>query len=97
MSNTDQLPIPEPARKDPESFELLRVWIAHKGQHVSLLADMWDDPAAWGILLADLAQHVANAYHDQKGFDRAKTLERIKAGLDVELNSPTDSASGKVQ
>lgn len=97
MSHNDQLPVPAAARKDPNSFEILRVWIANKSQHVSLLADMWDDPAAWGILLADLARHVANAYHQQKGLDLDRTLGRIKAGLDVELGSPTDSPSGQIQ
>ena len=30
MSADDQLLIPETAQKDPNSFELLRVWIAKK-------------------------------------------------------------------
>jgi len=90
----NELQIPDPAKRDPNSFEVLRMWIANKGQHVSLRADVWEDPAAWGIVLNDLMQHVANAYHQTQGFDRAKTLARIKAGLDAELSSPTDHPSG---
>src|SRR5690348_13029254 len=75
MSDTDQLLIPNAAAKDPESFELLRVWIANKGQHVSLRTGVWRDPSAWGILLADLARHVANSYEQEEGLVRLKTLQ----------------------
>jgi|SRR5215475_7788237 len=96
MADKDQLLIPEAAVKDAQSFELLRVWVANKGQHVSLRTGVWSDPAAWGIMLADLAGHVANSYQDTDGLDRCKVLERIKAGFDAELSSPTDSPSGKL-
>lgn len=96
MSEQDQLIIPAPARLDPKAFEVLRVWVTHSGQHVSIRADVWDDVGNWGIMLADLAGHVANAYHQQRGVDRAKALERIKALLDAELSFPTDTPAGKV-
>ena len=86
--------IPGPAKSDPNSFELLRVWVANKGQHVSLKAGVWKDPAAWGVMLSDLMQHIANAYQQDQGLDRIKTLRRIKAGLEAELSSPTDRPSG---
>lgn len=96
MASTDQLVIPDAAKDDSHSFELLRVWVANKGQHVSLRAGVWNDPAAWGIMLADLARHVANAYQQDAGLDHSKTLRRIKNALDVELASPTDEPSGQV-
>jgi Domain of unknown function (DUF5076) len=85
MSNLDHLSIPEAAGSDPAAFELLRVWVAHNEQHVSLKTGVWDDPAAWGIMLADLARHVAEAYKQDEGRDVAATLGRIKAGIDAEL------------
>jgi hypothetical protein len=94
MAQSDQLQIPDSARRDPKSFELLRVWVANKGQHVSLRTGVWKDPAAWGVMLSDLMQHIANSYHQDEGFERAKTLQRIKAGLDAELASPTDHPTG---
>jgi Domain of unknown function (DUF5076) len=48
MADRDQLLIPDAAKTDPKSFELLRVWIANKGQQVSLRAGVWKDPAPWG-------------------------------------------------
>ena len=89
--------VPDAARQDPKSFELVRVWVANKTQHVSLRTAVWKDPASWGIMLADLARHVANSYHQDAGLDRVKTLRRIKEALDAELGSPTDEPSGQVQ
>jgi Domain of unknown function (DUF5076) len=85
MPNTDQLAIPQAAGTDAAAFELLRVWVANNQQHVSLRTSVWEDPAAWGIMLADLARHVAESYRQEEGRDVATTLERIKAGIDAEL------------
>jgi len=97
MSYEDELLIPNATKQDPNSFELLRVWVANKGQHVTLRTEVWNDPAAWGLMLADLARHVANAYEQIDGLDRAKVLERIKAGFEAESGSPTHDHSGRVQ
>ena len=96
MADKDQLLIPDSAKTDPRSFELLRVWVANKGQHVSLRAGVWKDPAAWGLMLADLARHVADSYQQVAGFDRLQTLQRIKAALDAEFGSPTNEPSGQI-
>lgn len=96
MSRNDQLPIPPAAAMDPHSFEVLRVWVANGDQHVTLKVAAWDDPAAWGLLLADLAKHVANGYQAHSRRDPTETLRRIKAGLDAELASPTDDAIGEL-
>ena len=55
-----------------------------------------DDPAAWGILLVDLARHAASSYEQTSGLDRDAALERIKDGIDAEWNSATDTPSGHV-
>jgi Domain of unknown function (DUF5076) len=92
-----QLSIPEGAEKDSTSVEILRVWRASDQQYVSLRTGVWEDPAAWGILLVDLARHVANSYQQTNGLDRIQTLERIKAIWDAEMESPTDTPSGQVR
>jgi len=97
MAKSDEVEIPSAASEDPQSFELMRVWMANQGQHVSLRLGVWDDPAAWGILLADLARHVADAYQQTEGLDPLRTLQRIKAGLDAEWDSPTNDLSGDFQ
>ncbi len=91
-----QLPIPPAVEKDPKALELIRVWAAHGKQHISLATDIWEDPAAWGILLVDLAKHVALAYQLGSGRNSAVVLKRIKEGFDVEWESPTDEPSGRI-
>lgn len=89
---------PPAATRDKGGFELLRVWVAEAGQHVSLRAGTWEDPFAWGIVLADLARHIVNAEaQGNPGLDREAYLERILEGFEAELESPTDEAEGELQ
>jgi hypothetical protein len=96
MSAKDELLIPPAAVEDPKSFEIVRVWVAYKNQHVTLMADIWPDPAAWGIMLADLARHVVNSYGDKPIDERARILRRIVEGFSVEIDSPSDQPKGRV-
>lgn len=91
-----QLQIPDAAANDTRAVELLRVWAAGGKQHVSLATGLWSDPAYWGIMLVDLAKHIANAYEQMNGLDRAATLRRLKDGFDAEWNKPTDEPKGKI-
>ncbi|MCF3933419.1 DUF5076 domain-containing protein [Acuticoccus sp. M5D2P5] len=84
MSEHNRLEIPDSVAADPNAFELLSVWIANKQQYAVLQTGVWQDPAAWGIMLADLARHVADAYHHEEGRDVSVTLARIKEGIDAE-------------
>ena len=94
MAQNDQLAIPGAAVHDPKSFEVLRVWVADNNQQVSLRAGVWEDPAAWGLMLADLARHIVNTYEPATAPDREQILKRIKLGFDAELQSPTDTPTG---
>jgi Domain of unknown function (DUF5076) len=58
---------------------------------------VWKDPEAWGIVLANLAGHVANAYEQALGLNRAETMRKITDLLVAELANPTDKAHGRVQ
>ena len=92
-----ELVAPGEVHKDPEAFEVLRVWIAHNQQHISLRYGIWEDPATWGIFLVDMAKHLANAYQQEQGLDFNETVARIKWGFDAEMKSPTDSPKGKIR
>jgi uncharacterized protein DUF5076 len=85
----DELPAPTAAVEDARSFEIARVWMAGGAQHVRLRADVWPDPAAWGIVLAELARHVALAYHQREDHAIEDVLERVLAGFQSELEFPT--------
>ncbi len=96
MAQSDQLRVPEPARTDARSFELLRVWIAHEDQHVSLRVGVWKEPEAWGMMLSDLARHIAAAFEQSEKRDPVETLARIKAAFDTETDNPTDDVRGEI-
>ena len=87
MSSADHLKIPPAALGDGKSVELLRVWVASGRQHVSLRTDVWSDAAAWGIMLADLARHIALSHASTYDADVAAILSRVKAGFDAEFGS----------
>ncbi len=97
MAQSDQLRVPEPARTDAKSFELLRVWIAHQDQHISLRVGVWKDPEAWGMMLADLARHIAASFEQAEKRDPIEVLGRIRAGFEAEMSSPTDEVKGEIQ
>lgn len=90
----EELPIPAAATMDEKSVELVRVWAANGEQHVSIAHPMWDDPGAWGLILADLARHVALAYQQARGADPAAVRSRIKAAFEAEWAEPTNEHSG---
>ncbi|HEX4154242.1 MAG TPA: DUF5076 domain-containing protein [Acidobacteriaceae bacterium] len=88
---------PPAAGRDSAAFELLRVWIAEQGQHVSLRSGVWDDPFAWGIVLADLARHILNAESlHRKDLDKEVFLNRMIEGFQAEIDSPTDEPDGEL-
>jgi hypothetical protein len=91
------LSIPPAAQRDKASFEVLRVWIAEQGQHVSIQSGAWDDPFAWGIVLADLARHIALAHSLQnQGTDEDAFMTRLLEGFQAEIDNPTDEPEGEV-
>src|SRR5262249_50632359 len=90
-----ELPIPDAAKGDSDAVQILRIWIGGGSQPVSLKTGVWEDPAAWGLMLADLAKHVANAYAEG-GMDRAEALRRVYQGLQAEMESPTDEPTGGI-
>ncbi len=81
------LPEPEQAIVDENALELIRVWAASGQQRISIATGVWDNPTAWGIMLVDLARHIAQSYQD---LDEAYVLELIKKGMDAEWASPTN-------
>jgi hypothetical protein len=96
MQCSSELSIPPEAQADARAVELVRVWAAGGKQHVSLATGLWNDPAAWGILLVDLARHVADAYGLTQGLEPSVVLHRVKAGFDAEWSNPTDKPCGKM-
>jgi hypothetical protein len=91
-----ELGIPPAVHSDPNALELARIWAAHHGQHVSLNLNSTTDPAEWGLLLVDLARHIANHYHQEHGYPVDKVLQRIRDGFEMEWTSYSTDIDGRV-
>src|SRR2546423_592254 len=96
MSQANALEIPPAVEGDPNATEIARIWAAHGKQHVHLRSGLWPDAGHWGIMLADLARHVANAYEQDGRGDYFEVLSRIRQIFDAEWDSPTDIATGNL-
>ena len=68
---------------------MLRAAIVDGGLHVSLRR-AFDDAEAWGMLIADVARHVARIYANESPLSEDQVLERIRAMFDAEMDAPTD-------
>ncbi len=91
-------PLKEPpaARTSKEAVELLRAWIIDKGLQCSLSLEHFGDQEAvfWGILLSDIARHVADGLFKAQGILPEETLRTIRTHFDQEIDSPTAPVSG---
>jgi hypothetical protein len=82
----DALHVP-PAAFEQGGVEVLRAVIVDGALHVSLRR-AFDDPEAWGMLIADITRHVSRIYADK--FPEAETVERIRSIYEAEMDAPTD-------
>jgi hypothetical protein len=73
-----------------------RFWAADGRQVVTLRAEIWKDPAAWGLMLEGFAKHVANAYEQLGKGTKREIRQEIKQGFDVEWNKPTAEPVGAI-
>jgi len=88
--NSNSLETPPIANADPNAVEVLRVWAAPGQPQQLTLRTTWNDAGAWGLLLADVARHAANAYGNE-GADPNVVLARIRELFDAEMSSATDT------
>ena len=88
-----QLRLPVEAMNDPDAREILRVWSSGDNQGFAFDLNVWTDPAVWGLLLVDLAPHVAKGHSERHGGGPATALSRTKAGFDAEWANPTGAST----
>jgi hypothetical protein len=83
------LPVPPEVERATNAVELARVWASDGAQYVALATGIWNDPGAWGVMIVDLARHVAASYERSAGRRREEVLKRIRAAMDAEWSTPT--------
>ncbi|TWC06858.1 uncharacterized protein DUF5076 [Bradyrhizobium macuxiense] len=95
-----EMSIPAAALRDPESVEMLRVWIAEKSLWCSIKVGMYreamnaSEETAWGTILADATRHIADALAKEYEADASNTIQRIRQAFLDELADPTSKVSG---
>ncbi len=90
------LEIPLNVEGDPKATEIARIWAAHGRQQVHIRTGIWSDAGNWGIMLADFAKHIANAYEEDGRGDYLEVLARIREMFDAEWKAPTDVPAGEL-
>ncbi|HXW23107.1 MAG TPA: DUF5076 domain-containing protein [Xanthobacteraceae bacterium] len=87
----DSLGIP-PAARNEGGAELMRAAVV--GQKFALsLRRGFDDPAAWGLMLATAARQVARIYAEESGGPEDMMLARIREAFDADLNEAGDAGT----
>jgi hypothetical protein len=88
MGIEKQLAVPTAAQKDAASFELIRVWVAQQSQQITLRPGVWEDPSAWGVMLADLARNIVQVHaENDEDLDSEAFLAALLEGFDTEIES----------
>ena len=98
MTAPEALPLPPLLA---HNTEIARVWLcgdedSGRSLRVTLRSSVFSDPerpehgaVTWGIALADIARHVADAISSQHGVDEGVALANIARVFAAEIGSPT--------
>lgn len=97
-----ELDIPIETAGDDDATEMIRIWLAHQNLHVSLLLGMWEDAEssevderdAWGELLADTVQHIANGLAQSHCWDKEQTKAQITRSFLKSIDLPAGAITG---
>lgn len=82
-----QIKTPDSVLADPDAIELVRIWWS-KGEPVMAIKPAFQDPGAYGHLLAVAARNIAHVYHQTRGGDETETYKAVLAGLKESLAGP---------
>lgn len=95
-----ELGIPDGVDVDPKATEMLRLWAANDKLNVSINLGCYhdqghDEASAWGVILTDLARHVAHGLAQRFEQNKEDVIEKIIKGILTELDYPTTDIKGK--
>jgi len=94
QTHGNELLVPPVAATTPDAIEFIRAWKVGEGMHVSLNHTAWKQPAVWGISLADIVRHFADACEKTQGWPRQDIIKQVVTAFSAELNHPTDKPTG---
>ncbi|KZN48598.1 hypothetical protein N474_18680 [Pseudoalteromonas luteoviolacea CPMOR-2] len=68
--------------------EIFRVWSDSNYSSQFVLDPKWEEPAVWGIALADIVRNIAVAHIEKHGGNFEAVTESISQVLIAELSNP---------
>ncbi|MGL6074167.1 MAG: DUF5076 domain-containing protein [Fimbriiglobus sp.] len=80
-----ELEVPADSLTADEAREALRVWVINEQLQTVISVGLFAEQTQWGILLAEVAQHIAQATKDVKGTEPNETLTSILKGFSDHL------------
>jgi len=89
MAGPKEQPIPPDAITNENAVEVLRAFVVDGGLSISFTR-AFEDPGAWGMMLADIARHAARVFDKEGAMSEAEAMQRIVDMFEAELGSPTD-------
>lgn len=84
------LPVPATVLEASNARELLRLWTTDAGERVTLRTEGLE-PGAWGLMLVDVAKHVAHAYAREGGLSVNDAFVQVVTMFIAEMQEPTDT------
>lgn len=92
--------MPDEITEDEKSVCVLATWVTgwnteleEGGRLIVSIKTQWEDPGAWGIVLVDIARHVARAYSNDNVSEEA-VLSRVRELMEAEFDKFTTNISG---
>jgi hypothetical protein len=69
------------AEFEPDDDEVARIWLDGDVLHYSVRAELFEEPATWGEVLADMAAYAAESLAAGDEAARLKLLDEMKAAF----------------
>ncbi len=91
--NLHELPVP-PDAQEAGGHEVLRAFVVDGGLSVSLQR-AFDEAQTWGVLLVDLARHVARIYEEETDMSFEDAMREIRAMFEAEWDRSNDSGQSE--
>lgn len=94
----EELELPDGVVGADEAVEVLRAWVADGALHVIFDPETFrDDVSEWGRLLADVAQHVANAVEMDGQMNRAEAISLIQDAFELNMHTSDANLAGRIK
>lgn len=80
---------------EPKNGEILQAKVENDGLQYTMDPTIWEDPSSWGVVLADIAHHIAETFQMEHNIGVNESLAIIREHFNNELDFSTDEYSNE--